>query len=124
MRQEHLSKQGWCCSANDTFISNTANASDDNDSDEDYFTENLESDPINHRLIKMDSTAEQSAKLYPRCKWAEDYLKSLEHGDSNVQFTPAIYIESNNVSVIKFGSRTSPRAKSKSITDQRFANIE
>ena len=71
----------------------------------------------------MDSTSEQLAKLYPRCKWAEDYLKSLEHGDSNAQFTPAIYIESNNVSGIKFGSRTSARAKTaKDISQNRGGN--
>ena len=112
--------------ADDTFVDNAALASDTNDSGEDSkddSTDNSESDPFNYRLIKMDSVAEQLAKLYPRCTWAEDYLKSLEHGEFNIQFTPAIHIESNNVSGIKFGSRSAPKAKiAKDISHNRGGN--
>lgn len=98
--------------ADDTFISEASSTSDhSSNSGQDSDDNDLEPDPFNHRLLKIDCNAENLAKLYPRCTWAEEYLKSLEHEDSNMQFTPAIHIESNNVSGIKFGSKTSPRAK-------------
>lgn len=60
--------------------------------------------PFNSKLVEMDSVAKKLAEKFPR-GFGAAYLATLLHGNSRLNFTPAIQVTAASVAALRFGDR-------------------